>query len=93
MAETAAQRARTDACGVPLPDVCTPGTVRMSICYLTPTLVQAGVTCGIPGVLVVDVAADCVGTVVEIQDAQGAPVAGAFQVQCPDLQTLGVGGF
>lgn len=84
---------RADKCGNPFPDVCTPGQVRTPICYLTLALQSAGVECGIPGVLVIDVAADCAGTVVEIQDAEGSPVPNAFQVPCPITQTLGVGGF
>jgi hypothetical protein len=84
---------RTDKCGNPFPDVCTPQQVRTPICYLTPTLVDAGVPqdCGIPGFLIIDVAADCTGTVLEIQDAEGTPVPNAFQVPCPS--TLGTGGF
>lgn len=84
---------RTDKCGNPNPDVCIPQQIRTSICYLTPTLRDQGVTCGLPGFLVVDVAADCSGDFVEIQDAGGSPVPLAFQVPCPNNQTLGVGGF
>lgn len=81
---------RTDKCGNPFPDVCTPQQVRTPICWLTTTLQGQGVTQGLPGFLVIDVAADCSGTVVAIQDQNSNVVAGAFQVPCPP--TLGPGG-
>ncbi len=90
MADTNPNR-RTDQCGNPFPDVCTPQTVRTPICYLTPALQSQGVTQGLPGFLVISIAADCSGSVTAIQNAQGAPVVGAFQVACPD--TIGPGGF
>lgn len=84
---------RADKCGNPFPDVCIPGLVRTGICYLTPALQSLGVTCGLPGILVIDVAANCSGDFVEIQDAEGTPVVGAFQVPCPVGNTIGVGSF
>lgn len=84
---------RTDKCGNPNPDVCIPTTVRTPICYLTAALQAQGVTCGIPGLKVVNVAADCDGTVVNITNLQGGPVPGAFEVPCQNAQTLGTGGF
>lgn len=81
---------RTDKCGNPFPDVCTPQQVRTPICYLTTSLQNQGVMEGLPGFLVIDVAPDCSGAVVAIENSNGAVVNGAFQVPC--ASTLGPGG-
>jgi hypothetical protein len=91
MADQTNPSTRTDKCGDPFPDVCTPQTVRTPICYSTQALQGQGVTCGIPGFKLIAVQADCSGDLVEIQDANGSPVPGAFEVPCPS--TIGPGGF
>lgn len=93
MSHAADPNKRTDKCGDPFPDVCIPTTVRTPICYLTPALQAAGVTCGIPGLKVVNVAANCAGTFVNITDLNDVVVPSAFEVPCPVNQQFGAGGF
>lgn len=78
-------RDTADACGDPITYPCVAGTFRDRIWYATPAC-----ACPLEGYKVIDTDVDCNQTVVEIQDLNGSPVVGAFEV-FPTM--LGAGNF